>query len=195
MGKVTGNVYLTALFLTGLLLVVGFILGVMFQEGRQNKWDTMYLKTANTLDFLLFLDNDSFCALYPIYEEEIRGEIDYMVHTLEALEKAGRLTDEMKNPFYILQFKEYLLLQRAHRECGRRVTFLFYFYSGDDIKDRLKELEIQRRMTNYTRLYVFDGRSSFPVVRYLKKRLCVRELPALVEFVGDLKNNSCSTNG
>lgn len=181
MGKVKGNVFLIAGIMTVILLGIGFMGGIIFQKARVNEWDKMYMDTSNKLDFLLFLNRSSFCYLYPIYEEGVRSDIDHMVNILEAMEKAGKLTDDMKHPFYILEFKEYLLLKRARDECGRPVRFLFYFYSGDDLKDRPMELLIPNRMDNHTRLYVFDGRSSFPIVSYFKHQFNITQLPALKE--------------
>lgn len=93
--------------------------------------------------------------------------------------------NNLKESYFLLEIKDYLLMKQVTEKCGQHPTFILYFYgTSDDCPDcdRMGAALTELR-TRYPqlRVYSFDYNFDLPAIDTLKKIYNVQDnLPALI---------------
>jgi thiol-disulfide isomerase/thioredoxin len=91
----------------------------------------------------------------------------------------------LKQSYFLLEIKDYLLMKKVTEKCGQKQTFILYFYSNDgDCPDcdtaGAVLTELRTRYPNL-RVYSFDYHFDLEAVRTMEKIYNVKDsLPALI---------------
>jgi len=91
----------------------------------------------------------------------------------------------LKQSYFLLEIKDYLLMKKVTEKCGNKQTFILYFYTNDgDCPDcdtmGAVLTELRTRYPNL-RVYSFDYDFDLEAVRTVEKIYAVkRQLPALI---------------
>ncbi|OGB74336.1 hypothetical protein A2V68_01105 [candidate division Kazan bacterium RBG_13_50_9] len=94
---------------------------------------------------------------------------------------------ELKEPYFLLEIRHYLLMQEAASRCGRDFDLILYFYSNDP--KQCEECDNQGYILSYlqeklgydqVKMYSFDIRSSSPAVQTLVELHHVKNAPLTV---------------
>lgn len=105
---------------------------------------------------------------------------------LEAQPSTNKQTiQDLKIQYSLFELKDYLFLKQWSAKCGKKLNFIFYFYSNEgDCADCVKQgyilSKIREEQPN-VRIYSFDYNLDIPGVNTLKRFYGIkRELPALI---------------
>jgi len=93
----------------------------------------------------------------------------------------------LKEPYFLLEIRHYLLLKEAKDKCGEDYDLVLYFYSND--RGQCKVCDNQGYILGYLqkkagydkiKVYSFDARSESPSVQTLKSIHDITQVPAMV---------------
>lgn len=123
--------------------------------------------------------------------DDFSGELGDLGRKLEALEMRYGKGDlrilKLKEPYFLLEIRHYLLMQEAKDRCGADFDLILYFYSND--REQCLQCDDQGYVLSYLqdkishdkiKLYSFDVRSESPSVKTLVDLYGVEEVPWIV---------------
>ncbi len=175
-----------AIFLSGLLLgerITSFQIEEVGkeQEGLKTSIEGLELRykllEANVCEFSNF--------------NKFGEELDDLGQRIAGIESRYNKDDprilEIKEPYFLLEIRHYLLLKEAKESCGSDYDLALYFYSND--KEQCEECDKQGYILGYLqkkrgydklKIYSFDIRSNSPSVQTLLEIHKVDRVPAIV---------------
>lgn len=171
--------------------------GGLFLGGQLTSWQVRNIKnfqeelktSLTSLELQQTLLKQNVCGVTDF--GEFSGELGALGRQLANLEARYSKGDlgilRLKEPYFLLQIRHYLLMQEAKSRCGTDVDLVLYFYSNngsdcpscDDQGYVLSYLQ-EKVGSDKLRLYSFDVRSSSPAVMTLADLYNVDEVPMLV---------------
>lgn len=148
------------------------------------------LKTSLTsLELRHTLLQKNICGLsdFGEFSEEL-GSLGKKLSNLESRYSKGDSNIlKLKEPYFLLEIRHYLLMQEAKERCGTDFDLILYFYSND--QEQCQKCDDQGYVLNYlqdklsydkVKLYSFDIRSDSPSVRTLIDLYGVKDAPWMV---------------
>lgn len=159
-----------------------------FQEDLTTSLTSLELRHA--------LLQKNICGLSNV--DDFSGELGDLGKKLEALEvrygKGDLRILKLKEPYFLLEIRHYLLMQEAKDRCGADFDLILYFYSNDNqqclqCNDQGYVLSYLQSKIGYDKikLYSFDIRSESPSVRTLIDLHEASEVPWIV--INDISYN------
>jgi len=128
------------------------------------------------------------------FSEELGG-LEKKLANLEARYSKGDLSIiKLKEPYFLLEIRHYLLMQETKDRCGVDFDIVLYFYSND--QKQCEQCDDQGYVLSYlqdkvgyekVKLYSFDIRSESPSVRTLMDLYDVKDAPWMV--INDVSYN------
>jgi len=119
----------------------------------------------------------------------LSDELNVLAQKLESasasIEENTKNTEYIKNYYFLLEIKDYLLIQKARERCKLDVIPIIYFYGESSecpmcIKQSITLTEV-RSKSKKARVYSFDYDSKLSAVEtFVKINKVPRELPALI---------------
>ncbi len=119
------------------------------------------------------------------------AELGELGRQLENLEKGYGNNEKnilkLKEPYFLLEIRHYLLLQEARTRCGSNINLVLYFYSNNP--EQCEQCSDQGYILSYLqdrvgydkmKIYSFDIRSQSPSVRTLMDLYGVKGAPLIV---------------
>lgn len=119
------------------------------------------------------------------------AELGELGRQLESLEKGYSNNEKnilkLKEPYFLLEIRHYLLLQEARTKCGSDINLVLYFYSNNP--EQCGQCDDQGYVLSYLqdrigydkmKIYSFDIRSQSPSVRTLMDLYGVEGAPLIV---------------
>ena len=94
---------------------------------------------------------------------------------------------KLKEPYFLLEIRHFLLLQEAKNKCGNDIDLVLYFYSNDP--EQCEQCDDQGYILSYLqdkigyekiKIYSFDIRSQSPSVQTLMDLYNVERVPLVV---------------
>lgn len=126
------------------------------------------------------------------------AELGELGRQLESVEKGfGKNEDnilKLKEPYFLLEIRHFLLLQEARSKCGSDINLVLYFYSNNP--EQCKQCDDQGYILSYLqdkigyekiKIYSFDIRSQSPSVLTLMDLYDVESAPLVV--INDVSYN------
>ena len=121
---------------------------------------------------------------------EFGEELDELGNRIANIE-AGYDKDDprvlsLKEPYFLLEIRHYLLLKEAKEKCGSDYDLVLYFYSNDE--EQCKDCDNQGYILGYLqkkigydkiKVYSFDVRSDSPSVQTLRDIHDIRQVPSI----------------
>ncbi|MEA1909506.1 MAG: hypothetical protein U9M89_00555, partial [Patescibacteria group bacterium] len=121
------------------------------------------------------------------FSEEL-GNLERKLANLEGrYNKGGVDVLKIKEPYFLLEIRHYLLIQEAKDRCGADIDVVLYFYSNDH--DECNRCDDQGYVLSYLqnqvgyeniKMYSFDVRSDSPSVKTLMDLNDVEKAPLMV---------------
>jgi len=119
------------------------------------------------------------------------AELGELGRQLESMEKGFGKTEDrilkLKEPYFLLEIRHFLLLQEAKNKCGSDINLVLYFYSNDP--EQCEQCDDQGYILSYLqdkigyekiKIYSFDIRCQSPSVQTLMDLYDVEGVPLVV---------------
>lgn len=178
---IAGAIFFGGLFLGGKLTSVQINNIARYQEDLQISLASLELRHD------LLKQNICEISDFNLFGAEL-GELG---RQLESLEKGYGNNEEnilkLKEPYFLLEIRHYLLLQEARNKCGSDIDLVLYFYSNNP--DQCEQCGDQGYILSYLqekigydkiKIYSFDIRSQSPSVTTLMGLHNVESAPLMV---------------
>lgn len=184
-------------FLLAFIAAIALFFGGLFLGGQLTSWQVQNIKSfeeelrtsLTSLELQYALLKQNICGVSDL--DEFSGELGDLGRRLENLEARyskgdGRIL-KLKEPYFLLEIRHYLLMQEAKSRCGKDFDLILYFYSNDP--DQCRECNNQGYVLSYlqdavgydqVKMYSFDVRSDSPSVRTLVDLHNVEDVPLMV---------------
>ena len=191
--KLSTELYHAAAFYTIILLIIGFLAGVVYDKYLTDNLRNNITSISDfsfTSEILYALEGtDEFCEIYPYTIKRVEEETWRIGVILDQLESDHRLPEDLKLKYFDMELREKKKKKRAFTACNISSIVLIYFYTNDVDKcfkcsSEGFELTIARKNLidkNYSiKVYAFDGEVDHSIVKYLKKKYMIKEYPSIV---------------
>ena len=180
MRPLSKSVLVFAILLTTAVFLLGLWLGSFIAEAKFSQLERDIGLSLDRANILFTLPEEEFCSFYPYFRPVLEEERDALGGKLDYLEKIGELDIKLKERYFYMEYRNFLLGERYNRECNGGVRQALYFY-GTDCPTCLafgRELDRIRAEKNIT-VYAFDLSLPFPISKALGKKYPY-QLPFLV---------------
>ncbi|MEK6852295.1 MAG: hypothetical protein AABX59_00295, partial [Nanoarchaeota archaeon] len=168
--------YILALILTILIFFSGLYLGTQLTSFQIKKIEAEQKDLAtylSSLELRYTLLEENICDFTNL--NEIGEELDNLGGELVTRESKHAKEDgellQLKEPYFLLEIRHYLLLKEIQKKCGRDFDLIIYFYSNDrrecsDCEQQGFILSYLQKKSGYdkVKIYSFDARSQSPAV-------------------------------
>lgn len=190
--KIKYTKFIFAFLIAGVVFFGGLFLGSHITSLQINSI-TRYQEDLKTSLTSLELQHDllkqNICEIsdFNLFGAEL-GELG---RQLENLEKGYGNNEKnilkLKEPYFLLEIRHYLLLQEARTRCGSDINLVLYFYSNNP--EQCEQCDDQGYILSYLqdrigydkmKIYSFDIRSQSPSVRTLMDLYGVKGAPLIV---------------
>jgi len=190
--KINYTKFIFAFLIAGVVFFGGLFLGGHITSLQINSI-TRYQEDLKTSLTSLELQHDllkqNICEIsdFNLFGAEL-GELG---RQLENLEKGYGDNEKnilkLKEPYFLLEIRHYLLLQEARTRCGSDINLVLYFYSNNP--EQCEQCDDQGYILSYLqdrigydkmKIYSFDIRSQSPSVRTLMDLYGVKGAPLIV---------------
>jgi len=173
------SVLILSLIFTTAVFLLGLWIGSFIAEGKFSRLERDIGLSMDRANVLFHMQED-FCPSYPYYRPSLEEERDRIGAQLDYLEKIGELDVKLKERYFYLEYRNYLLGERYNRECNGSIRQALYFYSGDCPSCFAFGRELDRiREENNITVYAFDISQPFPISRAFA-RIYPYEAPFLI---------------
>jgi len=184
-------------FLLAFIGAVVIFFGGLFLGGQLTSWQVRNIKNFQeelktslaSLELQQTLLKQNICDAtgFGAFSGEL-GALGRQLSNLEARYSKGDMGIlQLKEPYFLLQIRHYLLMQESKSRCGTDVDLVLYFYSNDESEcprcdDQGYVLSfLQDKVgSEKIRLYSFDVRSTSPAVQTLSGLYDVETVPLMV---------------
>ncbi len=182
--------YIYAFIISLLILILGVYLVNSLTESKIEK--VRSLETGIAINILSL--ETQFALLQELSCKDISqsilsSELDALAQKLQFMENNLNPDDpeliRLKKYYSLLEIKDFILLQKINKKCGRDMHYILYFYSNEGECQKCKiqgpTLSKLLRERNNLRIYNFDYNLDLSATETLKRIYAVRPpLPALV---------------
>ncbi len=189
--------YILALILTILIFFSGLYLGTQLTSFQIKKIEAEQKDLAtylSSLELRYTLLEENICDFTNL--NEIGEELDNLGGELVTRESKHAKEDgellQLKEPYFLLEIRHYLLLKEIQKKCGRDFDLIIYFYSNDrrecsDCEQQGFILSYLQKKSGYdkVKIYSFDARSQSPAIKTLMKINNVNSVPTII--INDVK--------
>lgn len=119
-----------------------------------------------------------------VLSQELNSLASRMSYTEELLGQNNNEIVKLKEAYFLLEVKDYLLAKKIDAECNTRPVLVLYFYSNADCEDCQKTGFVLTRLREKypdVRVYSFDYDYDSPIIKTLISLFGIRkELPAII---------------
>jgi len=174
-----------AIFSSGLFLGEK-ITSFKIQEVGQVQEDLKNSLASLELRYKLLEANVCEFSSFNEFGEEL-DELGNRIANIEAgYDKDDSRVLSLKEPYFLLEIRHYLLLKEAKEKCGSDYDLVLYFYSNDE--EQCKDCDNQGYILGYLqkkigydkiKVYSFDVRSDSPSVQTLRDIHDIRQVPSI----------------
>ncbi len=174
-----------AIFFSGLFLGEK-IISIKVQEVKQFQEELRNSLASLELRYKLLESNVCEFSNFNEFGEELDA-LGGRISNIEAgYDKDDPRVLSLKEPYFLLEIRHYLLLKEAKDKCGEDYDLVLYFYSND--KKQCKECDSQGYILGYLqkkvgydkiKVYSFDVRSESPSVQTLESIHDITQVPAV----------------
>lgn len=188
--KIDWKKYVIVFFLTTALFVTAYYISEFFGNKKISQLKSIQDKIAINIlssetEFSLLSD----LSCKNISGSSLSDQLDELGDKLDWGQKNLGNSEEvvsLKNYYYLLQIKDYLLTKKVSVRCGQKAAFVLYFYTtAENCSDCEKEgivLSSLRDKYEGLRVYSFDFNTDLSAVKAMINIFKIKdtELPALV---------------
>ena len=167
------------------IFISGFLIGNIsldYKVDILNDLQSDLYTTSLGFDTLSELANENICDESSIYE--LNSILTEFGEKITYLEKENIDLNNLKNQYYALEIKHYLIINKINKECGKKYDTLLYFYGDYDecilCEIQGNELTKMKNEKNKLMIYSFDYKSDFPPVKNLVLKSNIKELPHII---------------
>jgi hypothetical protein len=188
--KVDWKKYLLVFFITLTIFLIATFLASTINKKKIGELEDI----TNEIALNVLASETQFALLEELRCQDVTSaiisdELNTLATRLEdgsaTIEDGTKSTEYIKNYYFLLEIKDYLLIQKARERCKLDVIPIIYFYGNSDecplcTKQSIALTEV-RSKSEKARVYSFDYDSDLSAVEtFIKINKVPKELPALI---------------
>ena len=181
--------YFTAFLITALVFFGAFYISNTLNKKRVKEVENIQNRISldilsSETQFELLRDVPCKAITNSVLSEELNALASRMSYAEGLLGANNDEVVKLKETYFLLEVKDYLLAKKIDQECDTRPVLVLYFYSNTDCDDCQKAGFVLTRLREKypdVRVYSFDYDYNSPIVKTLISIFGIRkELPAIV---------------
>lgn len=196
--KFTRTLYVMALVYTAILLFLGFLAGMYYNNYLYNELREdldLLSESSSTTQALLSMSAEKFCEAFPYMMPYVEENTWRLGEKIEYLEESKEVPKSLKMRYFDLEFRDMYLVEKAKDLCHINATIILYFYTNSKEK-KCANCDAEGAQLTFARkelidkgvnlkVYVFDGELGHPLVELEKRKYNITSYPTIVIIKGN----------